>query len=249
MSGVKERIFLFIEEKGISKSEFERSSRLSNGYLNNFKGNLGASKLEGILFSFPELSKDWLLRGEGPMLKSSPVSRAADADYPRVSEIEAVEIGDEEEYQRALAEGKRLIPEYDQDFRGGNRGELLANNSPIGFWQIPTGKADFVVSVSGDSMAPVIPSGAKVCLRPFSFDRSNPNSIPFGNIFAISVADPDTNEMVGYVKHLRRHTDPEMAKRYWIARSVNTDKYDDFDIDIECVHALFVVEHIIIKSF
>lgn len=40
--GVKERIFLFLENQSISKAEFERRAKLSNGYLNNFKGAFGA---------------------------------------------------------------------------------------------------------------------------------------------------------------------------------------------------------------
>lgn len=41
---------------------------MSNGYLKNFKGQLGAEKLEGILKAFPKLSRVWLLTGEGSML-------------------------------------------------------------------------------------------------------------------------------------------------------------------------------------
>ncbi|MDO4707473.1 MAG: S24 family peptidase [Porphyromonadaceae bacterium] len=159
-----------------------------------------------------------------------------------VPKLSAVEITDEEDYEKAMATGVRLIPEYDQDFRGGDMGELLSNVHPIGFWQIPTGKAEFVVSVSGDSMAPVLPSGSRIAVRSLGFDKRHPNSIPFGSIFAVSVEDPVTGESVGYVKYLRRHSDPTLAKRYWIARSANAECYDDFDIEIERVRALFIVE-------
>ena len=62
---VKERLLSFIEGKGLSVSAFEKTCGLSNGYIRNFKGNLGGAKLEGILKAFPELDKEWLLFGEG----------------------------------------------------------------------------------------------------------------------------------------------------------------------------------------
>ena len=71
--GVKERIFLFLENQSISKAEFERRAKLSNGYLNNFKGAFGAEKLEYILTAFPNLNKVWLLTGEGEMLNPSVI--------------------------------------------------------------------------------------------------------------------------------------------------------------------------------
>lgn len=65
---VKERLFSFIKYKGLSNLAFEKACGLSNGYLRNFKGNLGGDKLTGILSAFPELNQDWLLYGEGSML-------------------------------------------------------------------------------------------------------------------------------------------------------------------------------------
>lgn len=69
--GLKERILLFISHVGVSKSTFERACGLSNGYVNNLKGSIGANKLEGILSAFPQLNRNWLLTGEGQMLLQS----------------------------------------------------------------------------------------------------------------------------------------------------------------------------------
>ena len=65
---VKNRLCAFIEHKGLTNASFEKKCGLSNGYIRNFKGNLGAKKLDDILTSFPELSRDWLLFGAGSML-------------------------------------------------------------------------------------------------------------------------------------------------------------------------------------
>lgn len=68
---VKDRLKIYIKYLGIGQSKFEKQCNLSNGYINNSKGNFGASKLEYILKLHPELNREWLLTGEGEMLKSS----------------------------------------------------------------------------------------------------------------------------------------------------------------------------------
>lgn len=68
---VKDRLFEFIAYLGLNNSAFEKKCGLSNGYIRNFKGNLGGKKLEDILIAFPQLNKDWLLFGKGSMLKNS----------------------------------------------------------------------------------------------------------------------------------------------------------------------------------
>lgn len=71
---IKTRLLDFINAKGLSKSEFERLCGLSNGYLNSTRGNIGTKKLDCILRAFPELNRDWLLSGRGPMMLDSAVA-------------------------------------------------------------------------------------------------------------------------------------------------------------------------------
>ena len=84
---VKERLFSFIEQMGMSKLAFEKVCGLSNGYLRNFKGNLGEDKLSNILAAFPELNKDWLLYGEGSMLNTEQPKLVAE-QIPSLSNVE-----------------------------------------------------------------------------------------------------------------------------------------------------------------
>ena len=67
--GLKDRLTQFIEYKKIPRSAFEKRCGLSNGYTRNIKENIGSSKLENILSTFPELNRVWLLTGAGEMLK------------------------------------------------------------------------------------------------------------------------------------------------------------------------------------
>lgn len=90
---VKARLCAFIEHSGLTNAAFEKKCGLSNGYIRNFKGNLGGKKLEGILTSFPQLSKEWLLFGTGSMLIGSerletPAPRIEADHIPQLSATE-----------------------------------------------------------------------------------------------------------------------------------------------------------------
>lgn len=81
---VKARLSSFIESKGLTNAAFEKKCGLSNGYIRNFKGNLGVKKLDDILTSFPDLNKDWLLFGTGSMLKDSTQNANPVEEKPRL---------------------------------------------------------------------------------------------------------------------------------------------------------------------
>ncbi len=67
-----ERTKHFLDHIGLTEREFNRRTGFSNGLLSGAvkKGRaLGSDKLESILRAFPELDPEWLLTGEGPMLR------------------------------------------------------------------------------------------------------------------------------------------------------------------------------------
>lgn len=68
IEGIKERLKEFIWYKGLRVSHFEKMCGLSNGYVASITKGMGAEKMQMILDKFPELSKKWLLKGEGEML-------------------------------------------------------------------------------------------------------------------------------------------------------------------------------------
>lgn len=71
---VKQRLMEFAEFRNLSISKFESLCGLGNGYVSKLKSEPGSRKLEDILKTFPELSRAWLLFGEGDMLKSDTTS-------------------------------------------------------------------------------------------------------------------------------------------------------------------------------
>lgn len=62
-----DRILQVVSYKGISKRKFYLQTGLSNGFLDKNR-DLGASKVEKILRTYPEINPVWLLLGEGEML-------------------------------------------------------------------------------------------------------------------------------------------------------------------------------------
>lgn len=135
---VKERIVSFLKEKRLSQSAFEKSTGLSNGYVNNISKGIGAEKLQRIIEVYPELSQTWLLTGEGEMLRTATDDSAADKQkaLPLIpfealagylsTDNEGVMVEDCERY---------VIPEFDR--RG----------------------AEFIIRVSGSSMYPKYSNG------------------------------------------------------------------------------------------
>ena len=115
---VKERLFSFVKHNGMSNLAFEKKCGLSNGYLRNFKGNLGDDKLSNILAAFPELNKDWLLYGEGSMLLGDQETPAPEQATPNGSLIDYL--------QRKIAELEGKIDKLNEE-----KAELLQENAVL----------------------------------------------------------------------------------------------------------------------
>lgn len=64
-----DRILQIVEYKESSKRQFYIKTELSNGFLDKVK-DVGASKLEKILNTYPDINPVWLLTGKGEMLIS-----------------------------------------------------------------------------------------------------------------------------------------------------------------------------------
>jgi hypothetical protein len=75
---VKERTIEFVKYKGISMKTFENKCGLSTGYVTSMRKGYGADKLNNVLNAFPELNRDWLLYGEGEMLRSATYTQNVD---------------------------------------------------------------------------------------------------------------------------------------------------------------------------
>lgn len=76
MGGVKERLTEFLRQEGVSKSEFGRRIGVSSAFISSMRKSIQPDKIIAIQREFPNLNTNWLLTGEGDMLK--PQSNAVE---------------------------------------------------------------------------------------------------------------------------------------------------------------------------
>lgn len=65
-----DRILKIIELKGLNKSRFYKETGLSNGFLDKVK-DVGASKIELILNTYPDINPKWMITGEGSIFRTN----------------------------------------------------------------------------------------------------------------------------------------------------------------------------------
>jgi hypothetical protein len=77
------RLKKFIDIKGISIHSFEKKVGFSNGaFATPLKNNktIGVDKVENILRIFPDINAEWLLTGDGEMLRHSNIGHTTSGD-------------------------------------------------------------------------------------------------------------------------------------------------------------------------
>lgn len=80
MSEIKDRVLSFINYKKINNKQFEDACGLGNGFVSKIGYSIREPKIELISKAFPELNRDWLVRGIGNMLNTqlnSPINNEA----------------------------------------------------------------------------------------------------------------------------------------------------------------------------
>ncbi|WP_157288038.1 S24 family peptidase [Pedobacter cryoconitis] len=86
---LKERIKTFIKHLSIDVKTFETKCELSNGFVNNIGQSIREKSMGQILSVYPDLNRNWILTGEGNMLKSEVKSNALDlGDLPSNFELD-----------------------------------------------------------------------------------------------------------------------------------------------------------------
>lgn len=168
---VKQRLIQFIKAENISIREFERTCGLSNGYIKSLRESPKVEKIADILSAYPELSRTWLLTGEGEMLNTTKVPvydiGISDKGVPYVGDGENVTAGPLAGFGEAITPGD--ITDY--------------INVPSLSWR----DGDFAVRTRGRSMIDTrhpeqnINDGAIVCLRPW-----RESYIQWGEIYCIA---------------------------------------------------------------
>lgn len=208
---------------------------------------------EALCDKYSFFNKDWFISGNGKMLLNDKEPQAKEIPNSEILDIIPRTSGEtittEDDYKQAIDDGLHLLPEVDFKFSAGQVSLLNGSEDITRYWHLPDCKdCEGVAQVVGNSMTPALPSGCWIALKKHFFDPKRYNQIPFGNVFGIVIEDPFSGDYHGHIKILRKYKDPEMAKKYWIAHSINSDEFDDFDIEIAQVRSLWIVKQHIVSD-
>ena len=160
MSEVKHRLLQYLQYKDLSQREFADTLGVSNAYIGAMRRSISDDKVRKIRQSFPDLNTDWLLYGEGNMLRQD-TTLSVHGGHNDGTLIPLLPVD---------AFAGRL-----QDY---STGVGLADCEMI---VSPVRGADYAIRVSGDSMEPKIHDGSTILIK-----RINDKAfIPWGNSMVI----------------------------------------------------------------
>lgn len=225
ISPIKQRILFFASTLGISKRDFYAKIGVSRGTLES-KTGITEDVVTKFFATYPEVSVEWLMTGEGEMLKNSPLYKEKNK-----KNIDKEEKNAEVSYNPAI--GK---PYYDVDFLGGfneivnSQVTIPTNNIVIQGFE----KADFWCNVTGHSMEPKINHGDIIALHKCTLE-----DIQYGEIYAVVL------DTLRTIKILRRSSDPKKLRFV----PINTTDYDEQEYPVERIMNVFEVIGSISKFF
>lgn len=192
---VKQRLIEYLNYKKIGQNKFEKMAGISNGYISNIKESIGTSILTKIFNASKDLNPDWLLYGEGEMLKTSP--GGVPAMPPPGGEAAHVVL---------------LLPVSAQ---GGSLNDFVLSVREDDCEKVisPVRGVDFAMQVTGDSMAPEYPNGSRIFIK-----RINEKAfIEWGKTYVLDTCNGSVikrivpSENKGFIKCVSINTDPIYA--------------------------------------
>lgn len=178
-ASVKERLILFIENRGLSKNRFEEICGLSKRYVSNISQSIQPDKIKKISLKFPELNTGWLLTGEGEMLFTSD-DNAQNVPDSRIKLIPLLPF--------SAAAGYMMENNGWDPFRG----------EAISVKDFTDRGADCAIRVDGDSMVPRYNNGDMIAIKILK----DPSFFQWGRVYVLSTTQgcvvkklfPDPND-------------------------------------------------------
>lgn len=204
----KERINIFIKYKDLPVKKFEELSGLSNGYVASMRKGFGSQKLEGVLKAFPDLNRNWLVYGEGPMLINGKSEQCSDKNREQNNEQN---LRGSNTLPLISFDVLAKFPNEDKD--GKYLGQCEMYNIP----EFIDKGAQFLIRVSGSSMYPTYSNGDILACR--KIDEIT--SFQWGKVYVLDTVQGPL------VKRLMEDKNDESNI---ICHSDNTEQYPDFKL-------------------
>ena len=221
MDTLLERISKLARHSNITIGGLERQIGASKGVLSRAIQNstdIQAKWICKIVENYPQFSSEWLLTGEGEMLKSS-------------SEVKPA-------HTFALSTDRRLdvqdIPLYDLSATAGLMAIFTDNHiNPEDYLRVPNlPPVDGAIYVRGESMTPLLKSGDIIIYKRLELTL---DSILWGQIYLLSFdAGGDTFTVVKYVQKSDRPDHIRLVSQ--------NERFQPKDIPLESIHALAIVK-------
>lgn len=144
LNTVKGRLLTYLKEQRIPQTEFCRKLGVAPTYIGVIRKSIPAEKINRIVSLYPDLSRDWLLYGEGDMYAKAP--------------------GDP---RRLLQEAGYLVPLLPVTAFAGNitAWSQSINSNDCEKVISPVQGVDFAIRISGDSMEPDFHDGAIILIK------------------------------------------------------------------------------------
>lgn len=218
-----DRLYQYFENNDIKPTSLEKVIGLSNGYfgaMRKKKADIGESVLNKIVEYFRDINPEWLLTGQGPMLRDEA---AVPVKPQQVFSLKTDKTLD-----------NQLVPLYDLEATAGLVSLFVDEKiMPTGYVSIPDlPLCDGAVHIRGDSMYPILKSGDMVFYRQIN---DIVNNLIWGEMYLISF-DMDGEEYVT-VKYIQKS---EIADHITLV-SYN-QHHKPFDIHLSRVRALAFIK-------
>lgn len=231
---MKQRLILFIQAMHLSQGKFEKEVGLSNGYVNNISKGIGADKLQRIATQYPDLNTDWLMTGEGKMLKSNiKINNNRKGKKIDASNGGYVHIGDKNTSATAAPSKLKTYPLIPIDAVAGFSDVDIAG---VRFedckqYYVPDFEAlgvQYLIKVSGSSMYPKYSSGDILACKKVT-------DILFVQWGKVYVIDSSQGALV------KRIFEDKENPEHIICVSDNNEKYPPFSMPKNDIRSLSVV--------
>lgn len=158
---VKGRLLHFLKDRRMSQAELCKKLGVAPTYISVMRKSMSPAKVQRLIDEFPELSRDWVLYGEGEMYL------AENTDHTR-------EVLDDEGFLAPLVPVSAFAGNLTAWSGSVERKDCEMMLSPVN-------GADFAVKISGDSMEPEFHNGSIIFIKKVT----DANFLPWGHTVAI----------------------------------------------------------------
>lgn len=221
-----DRFLQYLDFKSITENRATIECGLSQGLLHQAKSgksDLGYKTIDKILDKYQDIDKDWLLTGEGEMLKSDAGKSTEDSQT-----------------------GK-LIPFYDAEAAAGTQYSMdMLPSRPVGMIEIGSVLRDCesAIRVYGNSMVPNYPAGCVIGLKLHTDSFIEP-----GRVYVVETRDNRYLKRLYYTKDKKSfHCLSDNTMKYEDGPRKGELYYQDFEIPIDEVVRLHRVVGVIKRN-